>query len=197
MTPDAMQGLQVVASSIICCSQIMSLNCESQKAQDPTSSCTNTSRSFLLTLFYLFMLNIWFTESLTSREGKDSVSTVSNAPCWQVEQFFVAESCKECTRFEVKTREACSTTGYVEKINCSESQREEYKSCRSALMEETLFWRFEGTMLTLSIIFSVLVIHRQRALDRLASEKPPVNTRVSGWRLETLGLMKNVTNVSA
>ncbi|XP_072404942.1 protein JTB isoform X2 [Chiloscyllium punctatum] len=179
MMPDAMQGLQAVASSIICCSQIMSLNCESQEAQDPISSCrhgqpfscTNTSQSFRLTLFYLFMLNIRFSESLTSHEGKDSVSTVSNAPCWQVEQFFVAESCKECTRFEVKTREACSTTGFVEKINCSESQREEYKSCRSALMEETLFWRFEGTMLTLSIIFSVLVIHRQTALDRLASEK--------------------------
>ncbi|XP_048381755.1 protein JTB [Stegostoma tigrinum] len=170
---DKMESPQTVSSCI------MLLNSESQEAQVPISSCshgqastyTNPSRSFLFILFYLFMLNIRFSESLTSHEGKDSVSNISDVPCWQVEQFLVAESCKECTRFEVKTREACSRTGFVEKVNCSESHREEYKSCRSTLMEETLFWRFEGTMFTLSVIFAVLVIHRQRALDRLASEK--------------------------
>ncbi|XP_078390258.1 protein JTB [Cetorhinus maximus] len=156
----------------------MSLNCESQEPQDKTSgysnrlslSCSNSAWS-RLTLIYLFVLNIQFSESLTPHEVKDSVRTVPATPCWQVEQFMVAEECKKCTWFEVKTHEACSSTGFVEKINCSESQKEEYKSCRSAGMEETLFWRFEGTMIFLSVIFAVLVILRQRALDRLASEK--------------------------
>ncbi|XP_072346624.1 protein JTB [Scyliorhinus torazame] len=100
-----------------------------------------------------------------------AVSTVSATRCWQVEQFMVAEECKKCTRFQVKTQEACGRTGFVEKINCSESQKEEYKSCRSTGMEETLFWRFEGTMVTLSVVFAVMVVLRQRTLDRLASEK--------------------------
>ncbi|MEQ2161785.1 hypothetical protein GOODEAATRI_013066, partial [Goodea atripinnis] len=44
-------------------------------------------------------------------------------------------------------------------------------SCRSALMEEHLFWKFEAAMLALMVVFAVLVVIRQRWLDRLASEK--------------------------
>ncbi|MBN3272398.1 JTB protein, partial [Polyodon spathula] len=66
---------------------------------------------------------------------------------------------------------ACSTTGFVEKINCATSKKDEYKSCRSAVMEERLFWQFEGSMVGLTLVFSFLVVVRQRALDRLASEK--------------------------
>ncbi|KAG9345324.1 hypothetical protein JZ751_009870 [Albula glossodonta] len=44
-------------------------------------------------------------------------------------------------------------------------------SCRSAEMEEHRFWKFEGTMLGLTVVFALLVVTRQRALDRLASEK--------------------------
>ncbi|XP_067878969.1 protein JTB isoform X2 [Heterodontus francisci] len=154
----------------------MALSCEwldgSSRCSDRlTLSHSNRIRDFHLTLIYLFVLNIRLSESLTSHEVKDSVNTVSETPCWQVEQFLVAEGCKKCTWFQVKTQGACSRTGFVEKINCSDSQKEEYKSCRSTLMEETRFWRFEGTTITLSVIFAALVILRQRALDRLASEK--------------------------
>lgn len=38
-------------------------------------------------------------------------------------------------------------------------------------MEEHLFWKFEGAMLGLSVVFALVVVVRQRALDRLASEK--------------------------
>lgn len=44
-------------------------------------------------------------------------------------------------------------------------------SCRSAVMEEHLFWKFEAAMLALTALFGILVVVRQRWLDRLASEK--------------------------
>uniref|UniRef100_A0A8D3E0A4 Protein JTB n=1 Tax=Scophthalmus maximus TaxID=52904 RepID=A0A8D3E0A4_SCOMX len=66
---------------------------------------------------------------------------------------------------------ACGYTGYVERVNCTKSNRDEYKSCRSAVMEEHLFWKFEAAMLALTVLFSMVVVVRQRWLDRLASEK--------------------------
>lgn len=44
-------------------------------------------------------------------------------------------------------------------------------SCRSAFMEENLFWKFEAVVLVLTLLLAVLVVTRQRWLDRLASEK--------------------------
>uniref|UniRef100_V9LC25 Protein JTB n=1 Tax=Callorhinchus milii TaxID=7868 RepID=V9LC25_CALMI len=100
-----------------------------------------------------------------------SVSPAEVLPCWQVEQFVVGEECKLCTPFQSKTQDECLTTGFVERITCPESKREVYKSCRSALMEETLFWQFEGVVAGVSVIFAAVVVLRQRSLDRLASEK--------------------------
>ncbi|XP_051901622.1 protein JTB [Pristis pectinata] len=133
--------------------------------------CRHTSQGFFLMLLCLFVLNIRLGDLLTLSEVKDSDGMLPATPCWQVEQFVVASECKKCTLFEVKTRAACVKTGFAMKINCPESQREEYKSCRSASMEETLFWRFEGTVISLAVVFAAAVVLRQRALDRLASEK--------------------------
>lgn len=44
-------------------------------------------------------------------------------------------------------------------------------SCRSTVMEEHRFWKFEAIMLALALLFGVLVVARQRWLDRLVSEK--------------------------
>lgn len=44
-------------------------------------------------------------------------------------------------------------------------------SCRSAVMEEHLFWKFEAAMLAVMAGLAVVVVVRQRWLDRLASEK--------------------------
>uniref|UniRef100_A0A8C5NV38 Protein JTB n=1 Tax=Jaculus jaculus TaxID=51337 RepID=A0A8C5NV38_JACJA len=71
----------------------------------------------------------------------------------------------------LKTTSECRLTGYVEKITCSSSKRNEFKSCRSALMEQHLFWKFEGAMVGVALIFACLVIVRQRQLDRKALEK--------------------------
>uniref|UniRef100_F6QEW8 Protein JTB n=1 Tax=Bos taurus TaxID=9913 RepID=F6QEW8_BOVIN len=102
-----------------------------------------------------------------------SVPTVStsNLPCWLVEEFVVAEECAPCSNFQAKTTPECGSTGYVEKITCSSSKRSEFKSCRSALMEQRLFWKFEGAVIGLALVFACLVIVRQRQLDRKALEK--------------------------
>jgi hypothetical protein len=38
-------------------------------------------------------------------------------------------------------------------------------------MEEVLFWRMEGVVLGLMVLLALVVVARQRSLDRLASEK--------------------------
>ncbi|XP_072138747.1 protein JTB [Mobula birostris] len=152
----------------------MSLSCEPLVPPEGSSFiswCRHTSRGFFLTLLCLSVLNIRLGDLLSVNEVKESASTPTAIPCWQTEQFVVASECTKCTQFEMKTQPACIRTGFTMKINCPESQKEEYKSCRSALMEETLFWRFEATMISLAILFAALVVLRQRALDRLASEK--------------------------
>ncbi|KAJ8335287.1 hypothetical protein SKAU_G00409260 [Synaphobranchus kaupii] len=104
-------------------------------------------------------------------EEKTSVTHAVTTPCWQVEEFVVSAECAQCNGFQSKTLAACSPTGFVERINCAKSNKDEYKSCRSALMEERIFWKFEGSMVGLTVLFALLVVARQRSLDRLASEK--------------------------
>ncbi|NXL01406.1 JTB protein, partial [Mesembrinibis cayennensis] len=92
-------------------------------------------------------------------------------PCWQVEDFVVAQECTRCSSFEAKRITQCSPTGFIEKISCPTSKRDEFKSCRSAVMEAHVFWRFVGTMMCVTAVFAVLVVCRQRVLDRKALEK--------------------------
>ncbi|XP_031696845.1 protein JTB isoform X1 [Anarrhichthys ocellatus] len=93
------------------------------------------------------------------------------APCWLLEDFVVTTECSQCNAFQSRSWSSCELTGYVERVNCTRSNREEHKSCRSAVMEDHLFWKFEAAMLALTAVFAVLVVVRQRWLDRLASEK--------------------------
>ncbi|XP_032938905.1 protein JTB [Catharus ustulatus] len=92
-------------------------------------------------------------------------------PCWRVEQFVVAQACTQCSDFEMKMVPACSSTGFIEKINCASSPRHEYKSCRSAALEAQRFWRFVGSALGVAVAAAALVVLRQRVLDRRALEK--------------------------
>ncbi|XP_002715526.1 protein JTB [Oryctolagus cuniculus] len=120
-------------------------------------------------LLWAFTLKLCQAEASVPEE-KLSAST-SNLPCWLVEEFVVAEECTACSNFQTKTTPECGSTGYVEKIMCSSSKRNEFKSCRSALMEQRLFWKFEGAVLGVALVFACLVIIRQRQLDRKALEK--------------------------
>ncbi|XP_054620257.1 protein JTB isoform X2 [Dunckerocampus dactyliophorus] len=103
-------------------------------------------------------------------EDKTAVVKAVIAPCWLLEEFVVTAECSQCSAFQT-TRLACGHTGYVERVNCTKSNRDEYKSCRSAVMEEHLFWKFEAAVLALMALSAVIVVTRQRWLDRLASEK--------------------------
>ncbi|KAM3858405.1 protein JTB [Diretmus argenteus] len=111
-----------------------------------------------------------FGAALLSEEKTTATKSLAS-PCWLEEEFVVTAECSQCNAFLSKSWAACGLTGYVERINCTKSNRDEYKSCRSALMEEHLFWKFEAAMLALTVIFAMIVVSRQRSLDRLASEK--------------------------
>uniref|UniRef100_A0A8V5GPH7 Protein JTB n=1 Tax=Melopsittacus undulatus TaxID=13146 RepID=A0A8V5GPH7_MELUD len=103
----------------------------------------------------------------TGTGTRDPVS----AACWRVEEFVVAQECSACTGFQMKTVPECSPTGFVEQINCAGSKRAEFKSCRSALQDSRSFWHFVGSSLALAAGASILVLWRQRLLDRKALEK--------------------------
>ncbi|KAJ7307307.1 hypothetical protein JRQ81_009314 [Phrynocephalus forsythii] len=103
--------------------------------------------------------------------GKSPASVPGTTPCWRTGDFVVTVECGPCTSFQTKTMLECSATGFVEQINCSSSKKGAFKSCRSAEMEARLFWRFEGAMLVAAALFALLVVCRQRVLDRKALEK--------------------------
>ncbi|XP_034954559.1 protein JTB [Zootoca vivipara] len=104
-------------------------------------------------------------------DGKNPASLPGVTPCWQSEDFVVTQQCAPCQSFQAKTMPECSVTGFVEQINCSASKKGEYKSCRSMEMEARIFWKFEGAMLGVAAVFALLVVCRQRMLDRRALEK--------------------------
>ncbi|NXJ86925.1 JTB protein, partial [Trogon melanurus] len=91
--------------------------------------------------------------------------------CWLVEDYAVVQECAPCSGFQAASVTECRPTGFVEKVVCSTSKRDEYKRCRSAVMEARVFWRFVGAMMGVAAVFAVLVVCRQRVLDRKALEK--------------------------
>lgn len=102
---------------------------------------------------------------------RDSAENTPSPPCWRLEAFVVTTGCQQCDAFQTRSWSACGPTGYVERVNCTRSNKDEIKSCRSTVMEEHRFWKFEGIMLALALVFGILVVARQRWLDRLVSEK--------------------------
>ncbi|XP_074836776.1 protein JTB [Carettochelys insculpta] len=110
-------------------------------------------------------------EATVSSEVKHSVSPLAATPCWQVEDFVIAQDCAPCSTFQAKTMAECSMTGFIEQITCAKSKKEEYRSCRSVETEAHSFWKFEGAMICVAVVFALLVMCRQRVLDRKALEK--------------------------
>ncbi|XP_066464911.1 protein JTB [Eleutherodactylus coqui] len=101
----------------------------------------------------------------------ESDTPVLSTPCWQAEEYTISKECYSCNEFETKTLGQCSITGFIEQVACTASNKSEYKSCRSAPMEKRVFWMFVGVMLAGTVALSLLVISRQRTLDRRAREK--------------------------
>ncbi|XP_034648666.1 protein JTB [Trachemys scripta elegans] len=119
----------------------------------------------------LFLIPCRLAGATASSEAKRSVSPLVATPCWQAEDFVVVLDCAPCTIFQAKTMPECSTTGFIEQINCAVSKKEEYRSCRSVVTEAHSFWKFEGAMICVAVVFALLVMCRQRVLDRKALEK--------------------------
>ncbi|KAL2080301.1 hypothetical protein ACEWY4_024094 [Coilia grayii] len=137
----------------------------------PTTCCRPRILVLQALFWGLVSLRVFGASIFSNVDEKPTVTKPAALPCWQIEEFVVATECRHCRDFEAKTLAVCSLTGYVEQINCTKSNKGEYKSCRSSLMEEHLFWQFEGAMLGLTVLFALVVVARQRSLDRLASEK--------------------------
>ncbi|XP_075418578.1 protein JTB [Tenrec ecaudatus] len=119
----------------------------------------------------LCALTVTFCRAEAPAQEEKQPGSASSLPCWLVEEFVVSEECAPCSNFQAKTIAECSSTGYLEKITCSPSKKNEFKSCRSAVREQHLFWKFEGAVVGLALVFACLVILRQRLLDRKALEK--------------------------
>ncbi|KTG45966.1 hypothetical protein cypCar_00029092 [Cyprinus carpio] len=148
------------------CTRVMESDCRIPMA------CLRPRILALHALFWgLVSLRVFGAALLSDEKAAVAVTKAVTAPCWQLEEFVVAKECSACEGLQSKTISACSQTGFVEKINCTKSNRDEYKSCRSTKMEEHLFWKFEGTVLALTVVFAILVVTRQRSLDRQASDK--------------------------
>ncbi|XP_069507648.1 protein JTB [Ambystoma mexicanum] len=126
---------------------------------------------FLCTLFSTTVFYARSVDGSISKAEKYSDSPVVTTPCWHVEEFLVADECTACNVLKAKIVPECLPTGYVEKVNCPKSKRDEYKSCRSVEMEKTIFWKFVGGMMGASAAFALVVVYRQRTLDGRALEK--------------------------
>uniref|UniRef100_A0A671NWM3 Jumping translocation breakpoint n=1 Tax=Sinocyclocheilus anshuiensis TaxID=1608454 RepID=A0A671NWM3_9TELE len=100
-----------------------------------------------------------FGAALLSDE-KAAVTKAVTAPCWQLEEFVVAKDCSACEGLQSVKKYTNLTLSLCFPF-----------SCRSTKMEEHLFWKFEGVMLALTVVFAIMVVARQRSLDRQASDK--------------------------
>ncbi|XP_054252985.1 protein JTB [Indicator indicator] len=109
--------------------------------------------------------------AMAVNDEKRSASPVTATQCWQVEDYVVVQECSRCSSFQTKAMTECRPTGFVEKVTCATSRKDDFKRCRSAVMEAHIFWRFVGTMMCVAALFAVLVVCRQRVLDRKALEK--------------------------
>ncbi|KAM4663221.1 protein JTB [Discoglossus pictus] len=107
--------------------------------------------------------------ALPEQKIPDSPSQIT--PCWVVEEYVISKECSACLTFQHKTTSECGITGFVEQVNCSTSKKAEYKRCRSTVREKQLFWEFVGCMIAAALVLALVVVCRQRTLDRRALEK--------------------------
>ncbi|KAJ1080975.1 hypothetical protein NDU88_001162 [Pleurodeles waltl] len=126
---------------------------------------------FLCTVFSVLVFSVRSADGFISKAEKYPEDTLVTTPCWHVEEFVVSDECKACDVLQAKIRPECLPTGFVEKVNCPKSKKDEYKSCRSIEMEKSIFWKFVGGMMGACVAFALVVLYRQRTLDGRALEK--------------------------
>ncbi|CAN0318658.1 unnamed protein product [Lampetra fluviatilis] len=102
---------------------------------------------------------------------RGSPVAVTPLPCWALEEYRTVQPCAPCSDFQSTAMEACVATGFVEKLSCVDSHKDEFRSCRSVTAEERAFWHFEFTVMGLGAALALAVTLRHRRLDRIASDK--------------------------
>ncbi|XP_072284321.1 protein JTB [Pyxicephalus adspersus] len=127
---------------------------------------------WLLRAVIVLAVHRWAESSVVQEEKPEGESDIpAVTPCWRTEEFTISRDCYGCNQFEAKTVGQCGVTGYIEQVNCIQSNKVEYKSCRSVAMEKKVFWQFVGMMMAAAVVMSLVVVLRQRTLDRRALEK--------------------------
>ncbi|XP_068107552.1 protein JTB [Hyperolius riggenbachi] len=126
---------------------------------------------WLVKVSLLLVAQRWVESSMVQEEKSPDDSETGVTPCWKNEEYTVSADCNKCNMFESKTLSQCGDTGFIEKVSCTPSEKQEYKSCRSVAMEKQVFWEFVGVMMIAAVVMSLVVVFRQRMLDRRALEK--------------------------
>uniref|UniRef100_UPI00398E8C36 protein JTB isoform X2 n=1 Tax=Pristiophorus japonicus TaxID=55135 RepID=UPI00398E8C36 len=100
---------------------------------------------------------------------RNTTSILQPRPCWEKEEFSIVKECAPCSDYEKTVHVECTFTGFVEEVKCTSDQK--YRSCRSVEMEELKFWKFEGVVILVGVIFAIIVMFRQRTLDKRAEQR--------------------------
>ncbi|XP_067838298.1 protein JTB-like isoform X2 [Heptranchias perlo] len=129
-----------------------------------------------LVYLLVYLCTIWsrFTsfrvcDAVPLQSQRNTTRILQPRPCWEKEEFSIVRECTPCSDYEKTVHVECAFTGFVEEVKCSSDQT--YRSCRSVEMEELKFWKFEGVVVLVGVIFAIVVIFRQRTLDRRAEQK--------------------------
>ncbi|XP_072440876.1 protein JTB-like [Chiloscyllium punctatum] len=123
---------------------------------------------YLCTVWNMF-ISFRACDAVPLQSERNATSISQSRPCWEKEEFSIIRECTPCHDYEKTVHVECTSTGFVEEVKCVTDQR--YRSCRSVEMEELKFWKFEGIMVLLGVIFAIIVMFRQRTLDRRAEQK--------------------------
>ncbi|XP_072925871.1 protein JTB isoform X2 [Hemitrygon akajei] len=123
---------------------------------------------YLCTIWTMFT-SFRICEAMPLQSQKNTTNILQSRPCWEYEEYSILRECRPCTDYEKIVHPECRFTGFIEEVKCAEDQR--YRSCRSVELEELKFWKFEGIVVLMGVIFAIIVTFRQRTLDRRAEQK--------------------------
>nr|XP_032800813.1 protein JTB-like [Petromyzon marinus] len=122
-------------------------------------------------LLAAFGAELGLTRVADAASVRGSLVAVTPLPCWALEEYRTVQPCTPCSDFQSTAMEACVATGFVEKLSCVDSHKDEFRSCRSVTAEERAFWRFELVVVGVGAVLALAVTLRHRRLDRIASDK--------------------------
>ncbi|KAL1512818.1 hypothetical protein ABEB36_002341 [Hypothenemus hampei] len=121
----------------------------------------------VLTIVVLIVESHW-TDNNRSTSKKNTFIVEQNSTCFEKGPYEVVKDCEPCTAFELrsKTLGVCIDTQYKEVLKCANGEIVTRSCDRAAYYDELTFWRFEGFMLSFSIISTVCVTARKKVLNK-------------------------------